>query len=393
MKTIVIVGGGYAGINLVDSLKKEWKEEMGITLQVILIDKHEYHFRKVLLVKAITEHTDELNIKIPFDTYIDKGISFMQGEFIQLKEEEKKVVIKQARDEVIEVDYDMLAMTLGSKVKDQHAFTGGVILKDLASAQQMREQLDHIMQERKTDNINKEKNVNIALVGGGITGIETACELAVWLKKQYRSNGMNEDKVNVLLIDSHSHLLHQAPHHISLKLQKRMRKLGVTFMPNSRVKQYKAGSLLCENGTEINVDYCMVSAGVEVNPIVKELQLPLTKQGQLIVNDYYQVEGRNDIFAIGDCAQIIDAVSHEADGMTCKEAIPQAQRLAKTMQNMMHHSSHPIAHKSMPVTLFCVSIGPKDGFVWIQKWGMNFTITGSLGLKLREYTWKSASLV
>lgn len=77
--------------------------------------------------------------------------------------------------------------------------------------------------------------------------------------------------------------------------------------------------------------------------------------------------------------------------MTCREALNQGQRLAAVIQSdsagatAMHHQ--PAIH------MFCIALGPGKGFVWGRKWGVDFVLTGKLGAKLREYTWKLAELI
>jgi NADH dehydrogenase len=77
--------------------------------------------------------------------------------------------------------------------------------------------------------------------------------------------------------------------------------------------------------------------------------------------------------------------------MTCKEGIVQARRLAGIIRAQLDGLSAP-AHTSFP-PFFCIGLGPKDGFVWTRKWGLDFVLTGQLGRKVREYTWNMASLM
>ncbi|WP_214484118.1 FAD-dependent oxidoreductase [Bacillus sp. SM2101] len=395
MKTIVILGGGYAGINLVDSLKKELKDQLGTAVRVILVDKNSYHFRKVLLVKAITEDADDLQLKIPFHRYISKGIEVLQGEVTRINKTGNIVEIEKEDHQAVEVHYDYLVITLGSRVKDNENFIGGMTLKDESSAHDIKDRLIDLINKTKKLNSDhkRQSNLKIALVGAGITGIETACELAVWLKEQALVHGIDPNGVEVLLFDPKTRLLHEAPDHISSRLEKKMNKFGVKFFSNTRVKEFNNGYLVCTDGRKYEIGLCIITNGVEVNPTIKQLQLPLSDQNQLIVNDCYEVEGHKNIYSIGDCARIIDPITNKYDGMTCKEAIPQAQRLAKIIKHKMTKQPNHIVHTSYPVKLFCVSLGPKEGFVWIQKWGMNFTLTGQLGLRFRNYTWNLASLL
>ncbi|MFD3450248.1 NAD(P)/FAD-dependent oxidoreductase [Microbacteriaceae bacterium 4G12] len=391
MKTIVILGGGYAGINLIHSLKKDLSSELGKNIRIILVDKQAYHFRKVLLFRAITEESE---LKIPFQRYLSEGVEFVQGEVLELKKGEKKLCLK-VEQEQIDISYDYLVIALGSVMKENPVRLGGIQLTDLNSAHAIRKQLNNIIEQAKSVNdvLLRKELLSIAVVGGGISGIETVAELAVWFKEQLRQARINPAEAKLFLFDPNSHLLHNTPLKVSLKLERKLNEMGVQFVSNARVKEYKDGQIYCVDGRTFSVGACIVTTGTKANPIIQTFHLPVSENNQLIVDDCYCVEGYIDIFAIGDCARVIDSNTQHIDGMTCKEAIPQAQRLSKIIKSKVFNIPNRITHQEYPVKLYCISLGPKSGFVWVQKWGMNFILSDKLGLKLREYTWEQASLL
>ena len=392
MKNIVILGGGYAGINLIKSLKNQLKSEIGNSVRIILVDKNPYHFRKVLLFKIVTE---EVKIKIPFEQYCSEGIEFVQGEVLNVNSKSKIVELKIENEQVLNLPYDCLVIALGSVVKVNSAIPGGVSLGDEKSALLFREQIIDLIQRAKLiDDKEKQKDIlRIAVVGGGITGIETVSELVEWYKNKLSSAGIDPEHGEILLLDPKEHLLDNAPLKVSEKLELKLIELGVKFIPKTRVREFKENQLHCENGCVYSVGACIVTNGLSVNPLIKKLQLPLSEHNQLIVNDFYGVKGYSDLFAIGDCARVVDRKTNKVDGMTCKEAIPQAQRLSKILTNLHLNRANKVAHKGYPVKLYCISLGPHEGFVWVQKWGIDFVITGKLGLQVRKMTWDQASLV
>jgi NADH dehydrogenase len=392
MKNIVILGGGYAGINLIKSLKSQLKNEIGNSVRIILVDKNPYHFRKVMLFKVVTE---EVQIKIPFEQYCSEGVEFLQGEVLNLHSNDKKVEIKVENDQILNLPYDFLVLALGSVVKVNSAVPGGISLGDEKSALLIREQIDDLIQRAKfTDDQKQQKDIlRLTVVGGGITGIETVSELAEWYKNKLSIAGINPDHGEILLLDSKEHLLDSAPLKVSEKLEYKLRNLGVKFIPKTRVREYKENQLYCENGIVYPIGVCIVTNGLSANPLVKKLQLPLSQQNQLILNDFYCVKGYSDIFAIGDCARVVDRKTNQIDGMTCKEGIPQAQRLGKILANYLLNRPNKVTHKGYPAKGYCISLGPHEAFVWGQKWGIDFVITGKLGLKIRKVTWDLASLI
>ncbi len=170
----------------------------------------------------------------------------------------------------------------------------------------------------------RKKFLCIAIVGGGITGIETAAELTTWFKEEVRKAGLNSNEVEVILFESKERLLPQLPVKVSKRLVKELNGIGITVCTKTKVKQYDGGQLICVDDTTYMVGECIWTLGVKVNPFIQALPFPLTKENQILVTDTYCIQGYPDIFAIGDCERIVDRKTNEADGMTCKEAIPQA---------------------------------------------------------------------
>jgi NADH:ubiquinone reductase (H+-translocating) len=139
------------------------------------------------------------------------------------------------------------------------------------------------------------------------------------------------------------------------------------------------------------VDACVWTVGLKPHSCLLELGLELTDQGKIKVDSWYRLIDSKNIYAIGDCVHAVDPISGRAAGMSCKEAISQAQQLVKIIRSDIQ-GSQANTHQTYP-DLLCIGLGPNDGFVWAQKWGIDFVLSGKLAEKVREYTWNIASLV
>ncbi|WLR41384.1 FAD-dependent oxidoreductase [Bacillus carboniphilus] len=382
MKNIVILGGGYAGINLMNSLGKEYKGQLGESVKVTLIDKNHNHLRKVLLFKSIT--SDE-SITIPFEHYLTKGMEHVQGEVIEIDKKAKKVLVQKLnQDSKDHIFYDRLIIALGSVMKTEDQL--GIPLGIQNSGLKIKQRLMTLI-EQTSSQVNKKKTpLRMAVVGSGISGIETAAEMAYFMEENLKSHSFE-----VLLFGNKEKLLEEASAKVNDKLEKKLHERNIKFIPKTRVHSYHDNQVLSENGKAYNVGMCVVTTGVSPNPLIQKLSLPVSNRGQLIVNENYLVE--KNIYAIGDCAKVVDPKSNHQDEMTCKEAIPQAQRLAKILKQSFSNKPHAPNHKQYPVQLRCISLGPDEGFIWIKKWGLTLCLTGKLGLSFRKYTWNEASLV
>lgn len=392
MKHIVVLGGGFAGINLVNGLIKEFGHSIGKDVKITLVDKNSFHFRKVLLFKMIIEDVD---LKVPLTRYCTNGVEFLRGEVTTFHYTEKEIILKMESEQNITLHYDYLVVALGSVVQEVPSRLGGITLSGMKDALDIRQKLQSLILLAKAEENNEVRKalLCVAIVGGGITGIETAAELTAWFKEEVREAGLDSNKVEVILFDSKEHLLLEVPVKVSEKLVKELNRLGITICAKTKVKKFEDGQILCADGTTYKVGECIWTPGVRVNPLIQALQFTLTKEHQIIVTDTYSIQGYPNIFAIGDCASIIDRKTNQVDGMTCKEAIPQASRLSKILKNEVYGNSHSITHKAFPIKLYCISLGPDNGFIWAQKWGLDFTISGKMGARIREKTWNQASLL
>jgi NADH dehydrogenase len=132
-KTMVVVGGGYAGINLITAMKKEFHSELKKNLRIILIDKNSFHFMKVKLFKGIVnENVSDLHV--PLKQYCGSVIEFIQGELIAVHREDKKIQINSKDGEIIHLDYDKLILAVGSVLREVDSLRGGITLNNLKTA-------------------------------------------------------------------------------------------------------------------------------------------------------------------------------------------------------------------------------------------------------------------
>ncbi|WP_242220613.1 NAD(P)/FAD-dependent oxidoreductase [Bacillus cereus group sp. BfR-BA-01380] len=392
MKHIVILGGGFAGINLLNGLKKELGHSLGKEVKVTLVDKNSFHFRKVLLFKSVVEDAD---LKVPLKRYCTDRMEYIKGEAIACNHSEREIDIKLEDERIRTVQYDYLVLALGSVIQEIPSTLGGTTLSNVQTALDVRQKLLSLIQLAKTEG-NKEvrrERLRIAIVGGGITGIETSAEICVWFKEEVQKTGLNPAEVEVILFDSKEHLLRGVPVKVSERLTYELNKIGIKFMSKTRVMKFENGQLLCTDGTTYAAGECVWTPGVKVNPIIQTFHLPLSSGNQILVTDTYCIKGHSHIYAIGDCARVVDKKTNQVDGMTCKEAIPQATRLSKILKNEIYGISNSITHKAYPVKLYCISLGPNNGFVWVQKWGLDFILSGKIGARIRERTWDQASLL
>lgn len=389
--TCVVIGAGFAGIHAVKKIRKQFKGHANKNkLRLVLIDKNPYHLRKVLMFRPAVTNEE---IRIPLTKLFPEGVELVQATVSGIKAPEKKLMYQDSTGAEHELNYDMLVVAAGSVIRQPDPELGGIALTSLENAQKIRSVWLANLKQAASENRPKERErlMHIAIAGAGISGMETAAELAYYARKDAERLGLDPRALRIDLYNAHERLFLDGPAKVGKKLEHLLQDIGVRVMHNQRVSKEKDGVLWLSNGERRPVGLCIWTLGLLPNPMLQAIGLPVTHEGHIRVDVSYRVVGMPGVYSIGDCARIVDPVSGHVDGMTCKEAIPQAARLARIMLADLEGRGAPV-HKSY-MNSFSIGLGPGKGLTWANKWGMNLVITGKLSWKIKEFTWDTASMV
>ncbi|ECQ4019156.1 NAD(P)/FAD-dependent oxidoreductase [Salmonella enterica] len=280
LKKIVIVGGGAGGLEMATQLghKLGRKKKAKITL----VDRNHSHLWKPLLHEVATGSLDEGVDALSYLAHArNHGFQFQLGSVMDIDREAKTITIAELRDEKGEllvperkIAYDTLVMALGSTSNDFN--TPGANGK-----------------------------VNIAIVGGGATGVELSAELhnAVKQLHSYGYKGLTNDALNVTLVEAGERILPALPPRISSAAHNELTKLGVRVLTQTMVTSADEGGLHTKEGEYIQADLMVWAAGIKAPDFMKEIGgLETNRINQLVVEPTLQTTRDPDIYAIGDCA-------------------------------------------------------------------------------------------
>jgi len=329
-KRIVIIGGGFAGINLAQKLGNSKDYE------VTLVDKNNYNFFPPLIYQVATGFLEPSAISYPFRKLFrgKANLRFRLGELIKVVPESKQIVLSNGT-----VDYDLLIFASGAETNYfgmENVKKNAIPMKTVGDAIQMRNRiLTHI--EDATITKSREEmleDLNIVVAGGGPTGVEISGMFA-----EMRQNVIHKDYpeikrtgAEIYLVDGGSALLKPMSKKSQQHTQESLTKLGVKIILNSHVNDYVDNQVILSDGTKIPTKNLIWAAGVSA--IVFE-GMPASSYGRgkrLIVNQYNQVEGMTDVYAIGDtCIQSGDVKFPEGHPQVAQVAIQQGQNLAKNL--------------------------------------------------------------
>jgi NADH dehydrogenase len=337
-KKIIIVGGGFAGLNLAKKLSHNHRFE------VILVDKNNYHFFPPLLYQVSTAFVEPSNISYPFRRLFQgwENIRFYMGKLLSVIPEKNTIETDNGN---LSYDYLVLAMGTGTNFfGNENVMNNALAMKTIDDAVNIRNHILLRLEEavRSTSLLDKEKLANIVIAGGGPTGVEMAGMIAE-MRRNLASRDYPEDnqKVsNIYLVHGSPTLLNPMSRRAQEEAYNVLKKLGVKIILNTLVKDYVNSEVILSNGEKISSSTLIWASGViawQINGLPDEI---ITRGRRIIVDEINRVKGFDNIFAIGDqCFQSSDKDYPNGHPQLAQVAIQQGRLLAKNLKRLQENKS------------------------------------------------------
>jgi len=313
MKKIVIIGGGAGGLELATSLGHKLGRKK--KAEIILVDRNHSHLWKPLLHEVATGSLDDGVDALSYLAHArNHGFTFQIGSLTDIDRENKTIKLAEICDEngemlvpVRDIAYDQLVMALGSTSNDFG--TPGVkdhciFLDNPHQAHRFHNEMLNLFLKFSAS-ADKQKKVNIAIVGGGATGVELSAELhnAVKQLHSYGFKGLDSEALNVTLVEAGERILPALPPRISAAAHQELTKLGVRVLTQTMVTSADKNGLNTKSGEFIDADLMVWAAGIKAPDFMKDIAgLETNRINQLVVEPTLQTTRDPDIYAIGDCA-------------------------------------------------------------------------------------------
>ncbi|SDG54784.1 NAD(P)/FAD-dependent oxidoreductase [Epilithonimonas hungarica] len=325
---IVIIGGGFAGLQLARNLNNQGK------YKVMVIDKMNHHMFQPLFYQVATGRIEPSNISFPFRKIFQKSknIQFRMTEVKKIIPSENKVI---GEDGVF--TYDKLVIATGCKTN----FFGNQKMQNLALGMKNTQEAitirNHILMtfekmiiERKASD---DGNWNLVIVGSGPTGVELAGAFSEMktniLPRDYPR--MNFSDLNIVLISAGETPLETMSQESQEAAEKYLVQLGVKFMKNERVIDYDGETIFMQSGNSIPTNNVIWAAGVTGN-IIDDFNKENTIRNRYVVDRFNKVKGYDNIFAIGDIAYMETPKYPQAHPQLANVAINQGKNLARNFK-------------------------------------------------------------
>ena len=342
---IVIIGGGFAGINLAKALTNE----KGIT--VTLVDKNNYNFFPPLIYQVATAFLEPSSISYPFRKFFagKKNLQFRLGELLKVIPNENKVILNNG-----ELVYDQLVFATGAETSYfgmENVRKNAIPMKTLNDAISMRNTLLKNLEKAAIckDIRKRRKLLTIVVAGGGPTGVEVSGMFAEMRKsiliKEYPE--LDTTASNIYLVDGGDSLLSPMSVASQQDTLEAVTKLGVVVKLNTRVVDYKEDTVFFADGNTIQTKNLIWAAGITAREF-EGIPAESYGRGKRILTDAFnKVNGTTNIFAIGDtCLQLTDENFPQGHPQVAQVAIQQGLNLADNFKNLLQQDTlKPFVYK------------------------------------------------
>ncbi len=301
MEKVVIIGGGYSGIYALQELAKNKN------IQITLIDKHTFHNLQPEVYDLIANKSNIADVTIDLTT-LCMGIKHDYVEYKNLKvrridKETKKIYTEEKEI----VSYDYLVMAAGTRTFFPPQIPGlnnAHDIKKLHWAMFFKQSFENQLFNKISDEAKQCDDTHIVVVGAGLSGVEIAAEMAYNSKMFFKRGNFSCDNLKISLVSSSDTILPGlSPKLISMS-HKRLKSLGINVITNTKLQKCNADHLELSNGTKIYHSFIIFTGGVEASTITSDLDVEKNGRGQIYVNEFLQADGHENIFAVGDMAEI-----------------------------------------------------------------------------------------
>jgi len=330
---VVIVGGGFAGLALARNLLKQ-------DVQMVLLDRHNYHTFQPLLYQVSTSGLEPDSIAYPLRkiTRTSERCFFRLAEVKSISAEKNTV-----HTSIGEIIYDYLVIATGSKTNffgNDSIEKHGMWMKTVPQALNIRSLiLENLEQATITDDPEKRKALlNFVLAGAGPTGVELSGAIAELrnhiVPKDYPDLDPNE--MNIHLLEGLGRVLPPMSEHASKKAHEMLEDLGVKVHLNTMVENYDGHLVTTNTELALKTETFIWSAGVTGAPVEGlNASAMVEKANRYEVNAFNQVNGYENIFAIGDIALMATEDFPRGHPMVAQPAIQQGKHLAKNIKKLI----------------------------------------------------------
>ena len=362
-RRVVVVGGGLGGLKLVSSLRDT-------DFQVVLVDKNNYNQFPPLIYQVASAGLEPSNISFPFRRLFQgwKNFFFRMAEVQHIDTEEKAI-----KTSIGTIHYDDLVLAAGATTNffgNKNIEASALPMKSVSESMRLRNTILQNLERAETEDneARKQALMNIAIVGGGPSGVEIAGVLAEMkqtiLPRDYPD--LDTSCMHIYLINATPRLLGAMSERSSREAERALKELGVEVMTNCMVTDYVDKELVLKDGQRIPAETVIWVSGIKANNIDGIPAESIGHAGRILVDRFNRVKGLKDVYAIGDqCIVEGDEAYPYGHPQLAQVAIQQAKTLAKNLiRQEKGETEQPFSYHNLGTM---ATIGRKKAVVEIGK--------------------------
>jgi NADH dehydrogenase len=368
MHHVVVVGGGFAGVRTALDLGRKHDPQLAVTL---ISDRPHFEYHAALY--RVVAGRSPLEVCIPLMEIFDRtAVQVLVDPVQSIDLKKRSLCLKSGTT----YHYDSLVLAVGSETSyfgipglAEHTYG----FKTIEEAHALKAHL-HANFDRYKETKNAE-HLRLEIVGAGASGVELAGELAVYLKRLARLHKVQPKHVHIDLIEAAPRVAPLLPEDVSQRIHARLEKLGITILTSKTVTEGREGQLVLKDGS-LKSRTVVWTAGIKPHALISQVKgLPLDKRGRVLVEDNLQVQGLEQVYAVGDIAVT------QFGGMA-QTAVAHGHVVAQSIAAAAHGRTARPFTAHTPV--YALPVGPG----WAAVLAGKRRLYGTLGwLKRRQLDW------
>jgi len=332
MKRIVIIGGGFAGVNLAKNLADKGQ------FSIVLVDRNNYNFFPPLLYQVSTAFLEASSICYPFRKLFgtNSNTTFRMGELEKIVPAENNVILSSG-----ELPYDILVLATGTQTNYfgmENVRKYAMPMKTFEDALNLR---NHFLQNLEkaaitTDAGERKRLLRVVVAGAGPTGIEISGMLAEIqervIAREYPEIRNGKQEAEIYLVEGGPKVLAAMSEASQKYTLKTLSRLGIEVKLNMQVKDFTGRKVTFTNGQEIETETLVWAAGVSASVFEGLPAEWYGRRKRLLVDEYNRIKGSDNVYAIGDtCIQTSETFYLDGHPQMAQPAIQQGTHLAKNL--------------------------------------------------------------
>lgn len=351
LKRILVLGGGFAGIRILQQLQKEFQDN--IDIDITIVSRDNFFLFTPMLPEVAASAIETSHIITPIRSFC-KRARFYEANVDSIDLVTKEVDIRynigkysnslKLIDKIKTLKYDYLVLALGGETNFfdlQSAYKNAFTIKTIGDALLLRNHLINMLEQCDMEYENTELQKSLMtfiVVGGGFSGIETVGELNDFVRDSVKHFYHNIDikDIKVLLINSGPRVLPEVSEELSEFTLNKLEKNGVKILLNSRVKEIGSNYVILNNQEKISSHTVVWAGGVKPSKVISGLNCEHDKSGKIITNENLKVKGYDTIFALGDCAFVMDPITGKPYPPTAQHALREARVVSNNIINEIY---------------------------------------------------------